>query len=164
VSATIARLSADDFATNVDGLADLLAVAGGASLGFLAPLDHDAACDWWRALAAVVAGGSLAVWISRDAGRVTGTVSVVALERKANGRHRASVVRLIVHRGARGRGLGRRLRAAAKEAAASAGIALLILDTEASEKAPDVDPASPPGHRTRAYAGDRSRGRIPAAA
>ena len=38
-----------------------------------------------------------------------------------NGRHRAEIAKLLVHRRARGRGLGRRLLAAAEEGAAAAG-------------------------------------------
>ncbi|MDG4865730.1 GNAT family N-acetyltransferase, partial [Streptomyces sp. T-3] len=68
------------------------------------------------------------------AGRLVGTVSL-ALEAKPNGRHRAEIVKLMVHGEARGQGLGRRLLAGAEEAAASAGVRLLLLDTEADSAA-----------------------------
>ncbi|MEU4986171.1 GNAT family N-acetyltransferase [Streptomyces sp. NPDC021969] len=120
----------------LDGLAALLTatVAGGASVGFLAPLTHAQAEDWWRGRAAAVAAGRLAVWVARDADRVTGTVSL-ALPDQPNGSHRAELVKLMVSRGARGRGLGRRLLATAEEAAAAAGITLLHLDTETGSPA-----------------------------
>ncbi len=54
---------------------------------------------------------------------------------KPNGRHRAEVVKLIVHRRARGRGLGRALLAAVEHAAAEAGITLLHLDTQTGSPA-----------------------------
>ncbi|MFG2318970.1 GNAT family N-acetyltransferase [Streptomyces tendae] len=120
----------------LDGLAGLLTdtVAGGASIGFLAPLDHAEAADWWRERAAAVAAGRLAVWVAREGERVTGTVSL-ALPDKPNSRHRAELVKLMVSREARGRGLGRRLLTTAEEAAAAAGLTLLHLDTETGSPA-----------------------------
>lgn len=133
---TIARLTPDDFVGSVPALAGLLvdAVAGGASVGFLAGLDHAAATAWWQARGAAVADGSLAVWVSRGPAGITGTISLAYAE-KANARHRAEVVTLAVRRDARGRGLGRRLLATAEEAAAAAGITLLLLDTETDSDA-----------------------------
>ncbi|MBG0815460.1 GNAT family N-acetyltransferase [Planomonospora sp. ID82291] len=133
---TITRLSAEEFRDSVRELAGLLAdaVDGGSSLGFLAPLDRDAAAVWWRDREPAVADGSLAVWVSRGAGGVDGTVGL-AFEGRANGRNRAEVVKLMVHRRARGRGLGRGLLAAAERAAAEAGATLLLLDTETGSAA-----------------------------
>ncbi|MFF8227629.1 GNAT family N-acetyltransferase [Streptomyces caelestis] len=117
-------------------LADLLAdtVNGGASVGFLAPLDRAEALAWWEERAADVAAGRLAVWAAHDRDRVLGTVSL-AFPAKPNSRHRAEVVKLMVHPDARGRGLGRRLLATAEGAAAEAGVTLLHLDTEAGSPA-----------------------------
>lgn len=120
----------------VDELADLLVdtVDGGASIGFLAPLDRAVAVAWWKERAAAVAAGGLAVWAARDGHRVVGTVSL-AFPDKPNSRHRAELVKLMVHRDARGCGLGRGLLALAEEAAAAAGITLLHLDTETDSPA-----------------------------
>ncbi|MGC9473869.1 GNAT family N-acetyltransferase [Streptomyces sp. WG4] len=120
----------------LERLAGLLTdtVEGGASVGFLAPLGHEEAVAWWRGRAADVAAGRLAVWVARDGERVTGTVSL-ALPDKPNSRHRAELVKLMVAREARGRGLGRGLLATAEEAAAAAGITLLHLDTETGSPA-----------------------------
>jgi len=133
---TIARLSADDFHDSVKSLADIFvdAVAGGSSLGFLAPFDQNAAAAWWRAQQPAVADGSLAVWVAHGPDGIAGTVSLV-LEHKPNGRHRATIVKLMVHRDARGQGLGRALLTAAEQAAAGAGVALLLLDTETGSAA-----------------------------
>lgn len=133
---TVTRLSLDDFRASVKDLADLLvdAVAGGASLGFLTPFDHDEAVAWWRGQEAAVADGSLTIWAADGNGGISGTVSL-ALNPKPNGRHRAEVVKLIVHRDARGRGLGRTLLTTAEQAAADAGATLLILDTETGSPA-----------------------------
>ncbi|WP_413230274.1 N-acetyltransferase family protein [Kitasatospora herbaricolor] len=132
----VSRLSADGFAAAVPGLADLLAdaVAGGASLGFLAPLDREAAAHWWRAQLPSVADGSRTVWVCHGPDGLSGTVSLT-LEQKANGRHRGEIVKLMVHRDARGRGLARALLAVAEEAAVRAGATLLLLDTETGSAA-----------------------------
>jgi GNAT superfamily N-acetyltransferase len=117
-------------------LADLLVdtVNGGASVGFLAPLDRAEARAWWAERAADVAAGRLAVWAAYDGDRVLGTVSL-AFPGKPNSRHGAELVKLMVHRDARGRGLGRRLLATAEGAAAEAGVTLLHLDTETGSPA-----------------------------
>jgi GNAT superfamily N-acetyltransferase len=130
------RLSPDGFADAVPGLACLLAdaVAGGASLGFLAPFGLDEAAGWWRSQEGAVADGSLVVWTCGAAERIDGTVSL-SFDRTQNGRHRAHVGKLIVHRNARGRGLGRALLGTAERAAAAAGSTLLMLDTETGSPA-----------------------------
>ncbi|MER7477920.1 GNAT family N-acetyltransferase [Streptomyces sp. NPDC126510] len=117
-------------------LADLLAdtVDGGASVGFLAPLTRAEALAWWEERAAVVAAGRLAVWVACEGERVLGTVSL-AFPGKTNSRHRAELVKLMVHREARGRGVGRGLLATAEDAAAAAGVSLLHLDTETGSPA-----------------------------
>ncbi|MCI2417911.1 GNAT family N-acetyltransferase [Saccharopolyspora sp. K220] len=127
---TITRLSADDFRDRVKGLADVLVsvVADGSSLGFLAPFDQDAAMAWWHAQQPAVADGSLVVWAASASEGITGTVSLV-LENTPNGRHRAKIAKLMVHRDARGRGLGRALLTTAERAATQAGATLLMLDT-----------------------------------
>ncbi|MEU6257294.1 GNAT family N-acetyltransferase [Streptomyces sp. NPDC047043] len=127
----VTRLSCAELHARVDELADLLVdtVDGGASVGFLAPLDRAAALDWWKERAAGVAAGQLGVWVAQDGERVVGTVSL-AFPDKPNSSHRAELVKLMVHRDARGQGLGRRLLSTAEEAAAAAGVTLLHLDTE----------------------------------
>lgn len=74
------------------------------------------------------------MWAACDGDRVLGTVSL-AFPGKANSRHRAELVKLMVGPDARGRGLGRRLLATAEEAAAAAGVTLLHLDTETGSPA-----------------------------
>lgn len=130
------RLDAHQLLGRAGALADLLTrtVHGGASVGFLAPLDRAEALAWWRERAPEVAAGRLAVWAAPDGDRVLGTVSL-AFPGKANSRHRAELVKLMVHPEARGRGLGRRLLATAEDAAAAAGLTLLHLDTETGSPA-----------------------------
>ncbi|WP_405968213.1 GNAT family N-acetyltransferase [Streptomyces sp. NBC_00015] len=133
---TVTRLDAPRLRSRAAELADLLvdAVDDGASLGFLAPLDRTAAEDWWRDRAQGVDAGQFAVWAAQDGDRVVGTVGL-AFPDKPNSRHRAELVKLMVHRDARGKGLGRTLLTAAEESAAAAGVTLLHLDTETDSPA-----------------------------
>ncbi|GAA2772550.1 GNAT family N-acetyltransferase [Streptomyces showdoensis] len=130
---SIRPLTAEDVLQEApDGLAELLvdAVAGGASIGFLAPLDAAEAAAWWAAVA-----GTRAVWAAYGPeGEVLGAVTLVR-DDKANGRHRGEIARLVVHRAARGRGLGPRLLATAEAHAAATGLTLLVLDTETGSPA-----------------------------
>ena len=130
------RLEHDEIHARVKELADLLVdtVDGGASIGFLAPLDHAQARAWWQERAAGAAAGQLAVWAAHDGKRTVATVSL-AFPDKPNSRHRAELVKLMVHRDARGQGLGRTLLTTAEAAAAAAGITLLHLDTETGSPA-----------------------------
>jgi ribosomal protein S18 acetylase RimI-like enzyme len=133
---TVTALDATRVLDRVEQLADLLVdtVAGGASVGFLAPLARADAVAWWQGRARAVAAGESAVWAAYDGERVVGTVSLVFPD-KPNSRHRAELVKLMVHRDARGRGLGRRLLDTAEGAAAALGMTLLHLDTETGSPA-----------------------------
>ncbi|WP_189704523.1 GNAT family N-acetyltransferase [Streptomyces anandii] len=136
-TACVNRLDATQLAARVEELARLLVdtVADGASVGFLAPLSAIEAAHWWRERVAGVSEGRLAVWTAHDGeGRTVGTVSL-AFPDKPNSRHRAELVKLMVHRSARGEGLGRRLLNTAERAAAEAGVTLLHLDTETGSAA-----------------------------
>ncbi|MFJ5303512.1 GNAT family N-acetyltransferase [Streptomyces sp. NPDC088350] len=132
----VTRLDATQLPAANDELADLLTdtVDDGASIGFLAPPDRAAAVDWWRERADGVAAGRLAVWAASNGERIVGTVSL-AFPDKPNSRHRAELIKLMVHREARGEGLGRRLLTVAEDAAVAAGITLLHLDTETDSPA-----------------------------
>ncbi|MEU2235740.1 GNAT family N-acetyltransferase [Streptomyces vietnamensis] len=119
------------------GLAELLvdAVDGGASVGFLAPLETAEAAAWWSRVAEEAAEGVRDVWAAHAPdGRLTGVVTLVRAG-TANGRHRGEIARLLVHRSARGRGLGYRLLATAEAHAAATGLSLLVLDTQTGSPA-----------------------------
>lgn len=133
---TIRRLTGETFHAAVPGLAGLLvdAVDDGASLGFCRPFDHAAAAAWWRAQQAEVASGAVTFWSAEGPEGVAGTVGL-ARSPMPNGRHRATVVKLIVHRKARGQGLARRLLATAEREAAERGVTLLVLDTQSGSPA-----------------------------
>ncbi|MEU4740173.1 GNAT family N-acetyltransferase [Actinosynnema sp. NPDC023658] len=127
----IVELTSSQLLACADALTDVTAdaVDGGASVGFVKPLSRVQALKWWRAKAAPVANGGLALWVARDGGQVLGTVQVRFTD-TANGAHRAEVAKLIVRRDARGAGLGRALLDVAERGAAERGATLLVLDTQ----------------------------------
>jgi GNAT superfamily N-acetyltransferase len=131
----IDELSARDIDRNVDGLVALLddAVAGGASIGFVAPLAEGELEAFWREIALDVEDGVRNVFTASEGGRIVGSVQL-APSGKSNQRHRAEVQKLLVLSSARGRGIGAALMRAAEERAAAMGRWLLTLDTrEASD-------------------------------
>ncbi|MFO1083278.1 MAG: GNAT family N-acetyltransferase [Reyranellaceae bacterium] len=103
-------------------------VAGGASVSFMDPLPPDKAADFWRRLAPDVASGARLLIAARDASGIVGTVQVV-LAQPDNQPHRGDIAKMLVHRRARGRGVGAALLRAAEDAARQAGKTLLVLDT-----------------------------------
>jgi GNAT superfamily N-acetyltransferase len=103
-------------------------VAGGASVSFMDPLAPDKAADFWRRLAPDVASGARLLIAARDASGIVGTVQVV-LAQPDNQPHRGDIAKMLVHRRARGRGVGAALLRAAEDAARQAGKTLLVLDT-----------------------------------
>ena len=119
------------------GLAEVLmdCVAGGASVSFMAPLDRGKAVGFWTGVAdgrgARGAGADRRRGGGGGAGRcrgIVGTVQVV-LAQPENQPHRGDVSKLLVHRRARGSGVGAALMEAAEDAARSEGKTLLVLDT-----------------------------------
>lgn len=125
--------SVDDRAVE-EGLADVLTdcVAGGASVGFLASLGREEATQWWRE---TLREPHSTTWIARqDDERVVGVVRLI-LATLPNSGHRASVVKLLVHRDARGQGCAGRLMSALEDDARRLGRRLLILDTETGSPA-----------------------------
>jgi acetyltransferase len=119
-----------DVARHGPALAALLidAVDSGASIGFLPPLDTAEAARYWDGVADALREGSRVLLIARHGDRPVGSVQL-DLALRANGRHRAEVVRLMVHREARRHGLGRALMLAIEGEARRRGRTTLVLDT-----------------------------------
>jgi acetyltransferase len=104
-------------------------VDGGASVGFLPPLDAGEADRYWQGVEAALERGSRRLWVARAGdGAVIGTVQL-DLETRPNGRHRAEVIKLMVLGLHRQRGVGRGLMQAAEEHARQLGRTTLVLDT-----------------------------------
>jgi ribosomal protein S18 acetylase RimI-like enzyme len=134
--ALIRRLDAGAAAARLEALAALLrdAVAGGASIGFVLPLGHGEIEAYWQSVLAAVGDGSRVLLGAFEGDALIGAVQL-ALEPRVNGRHRAEVMKLMVLRAHRGRGVGRDLMLALIEAARRAGRTLLLLDVRADDPA-----------------------------
>ena len=120
----------------LDDLCALLidAVEGGASLGFLKPLDLERARTYWESVSRAVQAGDKALLVAEIDGAILGTVQVV-LDMPQNQPHRGEISKMIVHRRVRQLGLGTRLLDAAEERASLAGKSLLVLDTQTGSAA-----------------------------
>jgi ribosomal protein S18 acetylase RimI-like enzyme len=108
-------------------------VEQGASVGFLAPLDPAEADAYWRGVGRAVAEERCVLLVAGvDGGPVAGTVQL-DVDTPPNQPHRATVSKLLVHSGARRRGVGEALMAAVEGAAREAGRWLLTLDTATAD-------------------------------
>ena len=132
----IRKLQPRDLDALAPELAALLidAVDGGASVGFLPPLDPARAEEYWVGLAPELQSARRIVLVAQLKERLVGTVQL-ALAPQENGTHRANVQRLIVHRSARRQGIGQALMHAAESFAKETGRTLLLLDTRKGEPA-----------------------------
>ncbi len=110
----------------VNELAELLVhvVNGGASIGFLPPMEQVDAADYWR----TVLGPDIILLIARLQGRIVGSVQL-HLSQKQNGRHRAEIAKLMTHPSYRRNGVGRRLMERVEEVAKQEQRSLIVLDT-----------------------------------
>ncbi|GEO42353.1 N-acetyltransferase [Skermanella aerolata] len=133
----VRRLGAAEARAAVPELAEVLidCVAGGASVSFMAPLDRGKAVGFWQGVADGVARGERVLLVAETDGAgpepergIVGTVQVI-LAQPENQPHRGDVSKLLVHRRARGTGVGAALMAAAEDAACDEGKTLLVLDT-----------------------------------
>jgi GNAT superfamily N-acetyltransferase len=127
----IRTLDAAEAEARLDELAAILvdAVAQGASVNFMAGFSHDEACAFWRKQMPGLADQEKILFVGEQRGRLIATVMLMHAP-QPNAPHRAEIGKMLVHSSARRQGLGRRLLAAAEEAALSRGRTLLILDTE----------------------------------
>jgi GNAT superfamily N-acetyltransferase len=125
---SVRRLKALD-ESQIKALADVLidCVEGGASVSFMHPLTRDRAMAFWQHVAQGVASGDRAVLVAEDSLGLCGTVQLV-LDQPENQPHRADLVKMLVHRRARRRGLGEMLMRAAEITARECGKTLLVLD------------------------------------
>lgn len=116
--------------SDLESLASLLidAVDSGAAVSFLAPLAIEQSRTWWRKTDATCDARSIFL-VARDDRGIVGTVQMHRAW-APNQPHRAEIAKLLVHRRARGLGLGRKLMEAVELAARRAGVGLLTLDAK----------------------------------
>src|SRR5207237_7516274 len=96
---------------DLDVLADVLraVVYGGAGVSFFVPFSIDEARAFWREkVLPAIRAGTRRVLLARAGGRIVGTVQL-DLSAPPNQRHRADVLKLLVHPSARRRGIARAL-------------------------------------------------------
>ncbi|MDB4886664.1 MAG: hypothetical protein JWN79_2102 [Gemmatimonadetes bacterium] len=127
----IRPLSAADIDARLPELVAMLVelVASGASIGFHPPMPTADAERFWRGVRAGVQAGDRIVLAALDADDTMLGTGQLALESRANGRHRGEVQKLMVLPSARRQGAGRALMLALQAAAQQAERTLLTLDT-----------------------------------
>ena len=130
---TVRRLARVDDA-DVAALAALMidVVEGGASIGFMLPIDAARAEAFWRRIAAGVDGGERVLFVADDGDGIVGTVQLI-LEQPENQPHRADVAKMMVANRARREGIGAALMRAAEHEAQARRKSLLVLDTASAD-------------------------------
>jgi GNAT superfamily N-acetyltransferase len=128
--AIISALDASEARAAAAELGEVLAdcVAGGASVHFMAGFTPADGAAFFAKVADAVARGASLLLVARLSGRIVGTVQL-GLDTPPNQPHRADVMKMLVHRTARKRGVGAALLAAVEDAARARGRTLLVLDT-----------------------------------
>ena len=128
--------SAREARAAMDDLAALLrdAVDSGASVGFLPPLNLEQAREYWAKVCDAICPERRLLLVARLDGRIVGSVQLDCAA-MPNGSHRAEVMKLMVHRDARRRGIGRALMSAVESTARKAARSLLVLDTRLGDAA-----------------------------
>jgi GNAT superfamily N-acetyltransferase len=116
----------------------------------MSPFSQGEARGFFSKIAELVAAGASVLLVAMLDGKIVGTVQL-GLDVPPNQRHRADIKKMLVHRSARGRGIGMALMAAIEEEARRRGRWLLVLDTVPGES----------GHRLYLRAGWQQSGTVP---
>jgi GNAT superfamily N-acetyltransferase len=125
----IRRLGPDEPRERLDALAEVLAdcVAGGASVGYMAPFSRAEERTVFEEYARDAEQGRRIIFGAFLDGNLVGTAQLV-LAVPPNQPHRADVARVLVHRSARRRGIAQRLMEQLEREACAEGKTLLVLD------------------------------------
>ena len=121
--------------TQIDQLCNVLidCVEGGASISFMLPMTQDKAERFWRGVVEGVVNNERVLLVAQnEQGEIIGSVQVVLLQPE-NQPHRADISKMIVHRGARKKGIAAALMVAAEAEALREGKTVLVLDTASDE-------------------------------
>lgn len=136
MSATVEISLLDAAATEAaaDQLGEVLAdcVNGGASVNFMLPYSAADAAAFFKKVVASVARGETILLAAKVGGRIVGTVQL-GLDTPPNQPHRGEVKKMLVHRAARGKGIGAKLLAEIEARAKQKGRTLLVLDTASDD-------------------------------
>jgi acetyltransferase len=122
--------TAEQAESDIEQLVDLLidAVESGASIGFMPPIHRAEAFSYWQDVIAAMRTSHRLLLVAIDGDLIQGSVQL-DLEPRANGNHRAEVIKLFVHRLARRRGLAKALMHEMESTARRLGRTLLLMDT-----------------------------------
>ena len=136
MSFSIRTIEPEELRTRVPEFRALLvdAIDGGASVGYVQPLDDALIDAFWRDVADDAATGVRRVFVAERGGELVGTAQL-APSSKPNQAHRADVQKLLVVRHARRYGIGRALMNAIEREALANGRWLLVLDTRSASDA-----------------------------
>lgn len=118
----------------IDELAEVLTdcVNGGASVNFMLPYSAVDAAEFFRKVIPSIARGETILLAAKVDGRIVGTVQL-GLDTPPNQPHRAEVKKMLVHRAARGKGVGAALLSEVEARAKRKGRTLLVLDTASDD-------------------------------
>jgi acetyltransferase len=109
-------------------------VNGGSPLGFLPPINHAIAREYWISLIRDLETRTRLLLIAFDESVVIGSAQLV-LSQRPNSPHRAELQKVFVERGSRGKGIGRTLMHAVHATALEYGRTLIHLSTRRAEPA-----------------------------
>ena len=123
-------LTADEAKLLVPQLADLLCdgVNNGAAMGFLALLSREEAESYWLEVVEALKSSNRVLLVALEHNEVIGSTQL-DLASRANGLHRAEVMKVMVHSQHRRKGIGLALMQAVEEKARGLNRTTLVLDT-----------------------------------
>lgn len=126
----IQRLPSGDVNLHLDELVNLLqdSVLNGASIGFLLPISHEDAVNYWREVTSALQTSYRIMLAAKAEERIVGSIQL-DLASRPNGSHRAEVIKLMVHSSWRNQGIGQALLKAIEQEAQKVGRTTLVLDT-----------------------------------
>jgi ribosomal protein S18 acetylase RimI-like enzyme len=128
-------LSPADLSAALPDLTEILhqTVHHGASVGFILPFEvSDARAFWTDQVFPAVERGTTQLFVARGNDGIVGTAQL-GLSLPSNQKHRADVMKLLVHPNARRQGIGRLLMQEVLDRARTLGKDLLVLDTRSGD-------------------------------
>jgi acetyltransferase len=135
-SATIRTVSALELVARLPELIELFTetVNGGTPLGFMAPINHGIAREYWISIIRELETRERLLFIAYDDNAVVGSGQLL-LSQRSNSPHRAELQKVFVERASRGRGIGRALMNAIHTTALEHARTLILCNTRHDEPA-----------------------------
>jgi acetyltransferase len=135
----IKSLTADEAKELISQLTELIrdGVNNGAAMGFLAPLSVEEAEDYWLEVVEALKTPNRILLVALENNQVIGSTQL-DLASKANGLHRAEVMKVMVHTQHRRKGIGMALMQEVEKKAREYKRTTLVLDTREGDVAEDL--------------------------